>query len=92
MAIVLYLGFKYFCTFIDDHAHFSLVYHLKQKLDVLDVFKAFIVHVGLESGCRVETLQSDRGGEYFPNGLVIFVEKIVFCIDVLYLEHHNKMR
>ena len=69
MATPSYAGYSYFCTFIDDFTRFAWVVPLRNKSDVLDAFQTFVTRVELESECKVETLHSDRGGEYMSHAL-----------------------
>ncbi|MCO5578866.1 hypothetical protein L7F22_032713 [Adiantum nelumboides] len=54
----------YFVTFIDDFFRFCWVYPLKAKSDVFAVFQHYVSMVENETGCKVQTLRTDRGGEY----------------------------
>ncbi|MCO5586376.1 hypothetical protein L7F22_040316 [Adiantum nelumboides] len=54
----------YFVTFIDDFSRFCWVYPLKAKSDVFAIFQHYVSMVENETGCKVQTLRTDRGGEY----------------------------
>ncbi|MCO5600051.1 hypothetical protein L7F22_054159 [Adiantum nelumboides] len=54
----------YFVTFIDDFSRFCWMYPLKAKSDVFAVFQHYVSMVENETGCKVQTLCTDRGGEY----------------------------
>ncbi|MCO5614455.1 hypothetical protein L7F22_068737 [Adiantum nelumboides] len=54
----------YFVTFIDDFSKFCWVYSLKAKSDVFAIFQHYVSMVENETGCKVQTLCTDRGGEY----------------------------
>ncbi|MCO5575423.1 hypothetical protein L7F22_029224 [Adiantum nelumboides] len=54
----------YFVTFIDDFSRFCWVYPLKAKSDVFTIFQHYVSMVENETGCKVQTLRIDRGGEY----------------------------
>ncbi|MCO5605585.1 hypothetical protein L7F22_059768 [Adiantum nelumboides] len=54
----------YFVTFIDDFSRFCWVYPLKAKSHVFAVFQHYVSMVENETGCKVQTLRTDRGGEY----------------------------
>jgi len=60
-------GNRYFITFIDDFGGKLWVYILKEKYVVFTTFKNFEALVEAESGHKLITLQSDRGGEYTSN-------------------------
>jgi transposase InsO family protein len=57
-------GNRYFITFIDDFSRKLWVYFLKEKLAAFTVFKNFKALVENQSGHKLVTLRSDRGGEY----------------------------
>ncbi|MCO5605620.1 hypothetical protein L7F22_059803 [Adiantum nelumboides] len=51
----------YFVTFIDDFSRFCWVYPLKAKSDVFAIFQHYVSMVENETGCKVQTLRTDRG-------------------------------
>lgn len=55
---------KYFLTFIDDFSRNIWVYFLKNKYEVLTIFKQLKAMVENESGQRIKVLKSDTGGGY----------------------------
>jgi len=57
-------SYQYFITFINDSSHFTSMYPLWEKSEVGKSLKAFILRAELETGLKVKTLCSDRGGEY----------------------------
>jgi len=57
-------GNRYFITFIDDFSKKLWVYFLKEKSAAFIVFKNFKALVENQSGHKLVTLRSDRGGEY----------------------------
>ena len=57
-------GHRYFLTFIDDSTHYTWIYLLKQKSEVVAKFTEFIAKVELESGYQLKTLRTDGGREY----------------------------
>lgn len=74
-------GASYFVTFIDDHSRKLWVYALKNKDQVLDVFKEFQAAVKRQSGKKIKCVRSDNGGEY------------IGLFDVYYRQqgiHHQK--
>ena len=60
-------GNRYFITFIDDFSRKLWVYILKEKSAAFTTFKNFKALVEAESGHKLITLRSDRGGEYTSN-------------------------
>ncbi|MCO5613411.1 hypothetical protein L7F22_067687 [Adiantum nelumboides] len=65
----------YFVTFIDDFSRFCWVYPLKAKSDVFAVFQHYVSMVENETGCKVQTLRTDRGGEYMSGAFKDFLGK-----------------
>ncbi|MCO5573934.1 hypothetical protein L7F22_027712 [Adiantum nelumboides] len=65
----------YFVTFIDDFFRFCWVYPLKAKSDVFAVFQHYVSMVENETGCKVQTLRTDRGGEYMSGAFKDFLGK-----------------
>ena len=55
---------KYFVLFIDDFTRMNWVFFMKQKSEVLSIFKKFKSFVEKQSGCYIKTLRSDKGMEY----------------------------
>ncbi|MCO5568254.1 hypothetical protein L7F22_021951 [Adiantum nelumboides] len=65
----------YFVTFIDDFSRFCWVYPLKAKSDVFAVFQHYVSMVENETCCKVQTLHTDRGGEYMSGAFKDFLGK-----------------
>ncbi|MCO5600205.1 hypothetical protein L7F22_054314 [Adiantum nelumboides] len=65
----------YFVTFIDDFSRFCWVYPLKAKSDVFAIFQHYVSMVENETGCKVQTLRTDRGGEYMSCAFKDFLGK-----------------
>ncbi|MCO5588630.1 hypothetical protein L7F22_042587 [Adiantum nelumboides] len=65
----------YFVTFIDDFSRFCWVYPLKAKSDVFAIFQHYVSMVENEAGCKVQTLHTDRGGEYISGAFKDFLGK-----------------
>jgi hypothetical protein len=57
-------GALYFMTFIHDHSRKIFLYVLRNKWQVLDVFKEFHAKVERETGRKLKCVRSDNGGEY----------------------------
>jgi hypothetical protein len=59
-----YDGMRYFVTFLDHYSHFSHVYLLKTKDEMLNYFKDFEASVSARFGCKIDRFRCDNGGEY----------------------------
>ncbi|KAI9154468.1 hypothetical protein LWI28_026720 [Acer negundo] len=55
---------RYFLQFIDDFTMMTSVYFLKEKSEVLRIFKKFKLAVETQSGFKMKALRSDRGTKY----------------------------
>ena len=51
-------------TFIDEYSRNIFLYVLRNKWQVLDVFKEFHAKVERETGRKLKCVRSDNGGEY----------------------------
>ncbi|KAK2407959.1 putative mitochondrial protein [Trifolium repens] len=65
---------RYFITFIDDYSRKIWVYFLQEKSEAFNVFKSFKVRVEKESGKCIQTLRTDRGGEFNSHDFASFCE------------------
>jgi hypothetical protein len=61
-------GSRYFVVFTDDFSRKSWVAFLKSKAETFEKFKSFKAQVEAETGKKILTLRTDRGGE-FTSGL-----------------------
>ena len=57
-------GKRYFITFIDDNSRFTYVYLMHTKDEALSKCKSYVNKVDNQLALKVQTLRSDRGGEY----------------------------
>ena len=60
---------RYALTFIDAFSRYCLVYFLKQKSEVFEIFKVFKALVENSSGNNIKVLRNTNGKEYFNNNL-----------------------
>ncbi|XP_052484453.1 uncharacterized protein LOC128039833 [Gossypium raimondii] len=58
-------GNRYFISFIDDYSRKLWVYCVKEKSEAFQRFKDFKAEVENFTGLKINTLRTDRGGEYF---------------------------
>ena len=72
LPVVSFSGYKYFLTFIDDFSRRTLVYFLKLKSEVFNMFLAFKAFVEKQSGHQILTLRFDNGEEYVNNKFIKF--------------------
>lgn len=57
-------GFRYFVIFVDDFLHFSWYYPMHLKSYLYAIFECFHALVERSFSCKIESVQSDLGGEY----------------------------
>ncbi|MCO5592489.1 hypothetical protein L7F22_046492 [Adiantum nelumboides] len=74
----------YFVTFIDDFSRFCWVYPLKAKSDVFAIFQHYVSMVENETGCKVQTLRTNRGGEYMSGAFKDFLGKKSFRLTLIH--------
>jgi len=65
-------GHWYFVTFIDDYSRYAWVYALKNKSDVFMHFKHYVSMVENATSLKVQTIRTDRGGEYLSKAFDAF--------------------
>lgn len=57
-------GARFSLTFVDDYSKKVFVYFLKAKSQALSTFKEFQVMIESQTGTKIRTIRSDKGGEY----------------------------
>lgn len=84
-----YDGFRYFVTFIDEFTHFTVVYLLKHKSDVLSSFQLCKAMASAHFGQKIACLRS--GTEYYGNEFVQLCgsERIQIVATVPYTPQQN---
>ncbi|KAI5354607.1 hypothetical protein L3X38_007502 [Prunus dulcis] len=63
---------RYFLLFIDDYTRMAWVYFLRNKSNAFECFKKFKAMTELQSGDKVKSLRSDRGGEFMSNEFLTY--------------------
>ncbi|XP_014218647.1 uncharacterized protein LOC106646934 [Copidosoma floridanum] len=69
---ILRVGFKYFITFVDDYSRQLFVYFLKNKAEVPEITKRFILFTENQSGLKLKILRTDNGKEYLRGDFLEF--------------------
>ncbi|KMQ84175.1 retrovirus-related pol polyprotein from transposon tnt 1-94, partial [Lasius niger] len=62
-------GSKYFVTFIDDYTKYMEVFMLKNRSEVLSVFRKYMLRVKRECGHGIKILHTDNAKEYISREL-----------------------
>lgn len=57
-------GSRYFVTFLDDFSKFGTVYFIRNKSSVYHCFLHYMRQAKRETGCKIQHLRTDNGGEY----------------------------
>ena len=70
-----FYGERYFMIFVDDFTRMMWVAFLKEKLEAFEKFKIFKNKVENESGVKIKSLRSDRGGEFTSREFNIYYEE-----------------
>ncbi|KXJ68982.1 hypothetical protein RP20_CCG000687 [Aedes albopictus] len=68
-------GAKYFVTFVDDWSHFTMVYLMESKDQVLEYFRQYEALATAKFGVKIATLRCDNGGEYRSKEFERFCKK-----------------
>ncbi len=68
-------GEEYLILSIDDFSRFVWLGHMKHKDEAFEKFKSFKALVENESGYKIKSLRSDRGGEFISNDFFDFCEE-----------------
>jgi hypothetical protein len=84
-------GYKYFVTFTDNKSCWVSISPLKEKSEVGQHLKAFIMRAELETGLKVKTLCSNGGGEYMAKHVQQFLTDrgIKHEITMVDMPQHN---
>lgn len=57
-------GNRFYVSFIDDYSHFTIIYLMSSKDQVLQCFREYEALVTAHFGSRISRLRTDNGGEY----------------------------
>ena len=66
------LGFSYYVIFVDDYTHFTWLFLLKHKSEVLSVFKHFKALVENQFSAKLTVLRTNNGIEYTNSAFQAF--------------------
>ena len=85
-------GSKYFILFLDDFNRMCQVYFLKQKLEVVDVFKRFKKFIKDQIGLKIKVLRSNNDIKYTSDGFDNFCLEsgIQHQLTISYIPQQNK--
>jgi hypothetical protein len=64
---------KWMITFIDDASGFSALHFLRSKADAVIALQSLITWAEAQTGYRLRSIRSDRGGEYINQSLRTFL-------------------
>lgn len=70
-----YQGRRYVVTFIDDYTHFTVVYVIHNKSEVLDCFKDYKAYAENHFERKISRLRCDNGGEYTSSRFKQFAQQ-----------------
>ena len=57
-------GSRYFVVFIDDYSHYSWIFQMKSRSEILPIYSNFAKMVETQFFKRIKTFQSDNALEY----------------------------
>lgn len=72
MEITFFRNSKYFILFIDDFNRMTLVYFIKEKTQVFEIFKEFVNSVEIKSRCALNILHFDDEKEHISSQFDMF--------------------
>ena len=64
MSVPSYGGSTYFALFKDDATHYRFVFCIRRKSEALGCFQKVCNQIKKDTGCSVQSIRSDRGGEF----------------------------
>lgn len=84
---------NYFVSFIDEYTHYTVVYLITYKSDVLNAFKDFVAKSEVHFNLKIENLYCDNGREYLSNEFKLFCSEkgITFHLTVPYTPQQNSV-
>jgi len=62
-------GFRYFVTFIDEFSRCTWIYLMKDRSELLQIFKSFLNEIRNQFGKIIKIFRSDNAKEYFSSEL-----------------------
>ncbi|KAL3677965.1 hypothetical protein R1sor_020921 [Riccia sorocarpa] len=82
---------RYFVCFTDDYSRKSWLFVLKRKNEVFNTFVRFKTAVENQTGAKIKTLWTDRGGEYLSNAFKAYClqESLHRQLTVAYSSYQN---
>ena len=89
--LLLFSGFKYFLTFIDDYSRRTWLYFLKLKSEVFNMFLAYKALVEKQSGHQILKLRFDDGGNMLTTSSLLSALNNESNKSTMFHIHHNKM-
>jgi len=84
--VEFFCGYRYFLTIVDACTKHVWLFLLKQKFEVLGIFKCFKTMIDVQFQHRLKSLQINDGGEYRPFTTEL---GIIHRISCLYTHHQN---
>lgn len=84
-------GKRFFVSFTDDFSHFSVIYLMATKDEVIDRFREYEALVTSHFGTRIAKLRTDNGGEYVNDEMRAFCREkgIEMQLTVPYTPQQN---
>ena len=65
-------GKRYFVTFTNEYSHFTIVFLLRNKAEVVNKFAEFVAFAEPQTGKVVKAIRCDNGLEYTSNEMAKF--------------------
>lgn len=86
-----YDGKRYIITFVDDYTHFTAVYVMQNKSEVLEYVKEYEAMATAHFNSRISRFRCDNGGEYLSNEFFFKEKGLQYELTMRYTPQQNRV-
>ena len=87
--ITSHFGYPYYVIFVDDYSKYIWLFPMKNKSDVFSIFYDFHIKAERQFSTKLQSLQSDWGGEYQALTAYLKNHGIIHTISCPYILEQN---